>query len=235
VDEHSLLIPLEGTTLVAKFVGMKTTSEKEHIKPALRGSRRISDWIASLSCCLRSSPKKATGIDNEICLRDMKHVIKKTSSNDKDETGFYIDTDDLFSSDKGTFDSTVDDNSVVRVQTPPTTTSSSTVEAVFGSPHENLSESKMRISTPQWSDSIPNTSKPPYAFPRNETLSSVEGSLESIDSLAESYTNAEDDLDVHMATPLKDYHQPELFFKEHVRFLKVHTKPPKVEVVWSTP
>jgi hypothetical protein len=71
-------------------------------------------------------------------------------------------------------------------------------------------------------------------FTRNRTKDSFQGSLESIDSLAESYWDPEDDSSE--VTPIaNNVAQPIDFFSEHVDFLRVQTQPRKVEVVWTTP
>jgi hypothetical protein len=77
---------------------------------------------------------------------------------------------------------------------------------------------------------------PPGASPftRNRTKDSFQGSLESIDSLAESHWDPEDDSS--QVTPIaNNVAQPIDFFSEHVDFLRVQTQPRKVEVVWTTP
>jgi hypothetical protein len=71
-------------------------------------------------------------------------------------------------------------------------------------------------------------------FTRNRTKDSFQGSLESIDSLAESHWDPEDDSS--QVTPIaNNVAQPIDFFSEHVDFLRVQTQPQKVEVVWTTP
>jgi hypothetical protein len=75
---------------------------------------------------------------------------------------------------------------------------------------------------------------PPGASPftRNRTKDSFQGSLESIDSLAESHWDPEDDSS--QVTPVaNNVAQPSDFFSEHVDFLRVQTQPRKVEVVWN--
>jgi hypothetical protein len=69
---------------------------------------------------------------------------------------------------------------------------------------------------------------------RNRTQESFQGSLESMDSLAESYWDPEDDAS-HMTPVATNLARSSDFFLEHVRFLKVQTQPRQVEVVWSTP
>jgi hypothetical protein len=71
-------------------------------------------------------------------------------------------------------------------------------------------------------------------FKRNRTKDSFQGSLESIDSLAESHWDPDDDSS--QVTPIaNNVAHPMDFFSEHVEFLRVHTQPRKVEVVWTTP
>jgi len=67
-------------------------------------------------------------------------------------------------------------------------------------------------------------------FARNRTVESFQ-SLESIDSLAESYWDPEDDTTTsHIMTNLAP---SSAFFNEHVHFLREQTQPRKVEVVWN--
>ena len=71
-------------------------------------------------------------------------------------------------------------------------------------------------------------------FTRSRTKDLFQGSLESIDSLAESHWDPDDDSS--QVTPkANNVAQPIDFFSEHVDFLRVQTQPRKVEVVWTTP
>lgn len=66
-------------------------------------------------------------------------------------------------------------------------------------------------------------------------LGSFTGSVESLDSLAESYWDPADEhseLKVNNSPALERARSGE-FFHEHLRFLKVQTQPRQVEVVWS--
>ena len=73
----------------------------------------------------------------------------------------------------------------------------------------------------------------PDPFLRRRTKDSFQGSLESIDSLIESYWDPEDD--ASLATPVAtNTVQSVDFLEEHVDFLKVQTQPRSVEVVWET-
>lgn len=68
---------------------------------------------------------------------------------------------------------------------------------------------------------------------RNSTRDSLQGSLESLDSLAESCWDPDDDSQV---TPVAgNVVQQEDFFSEHVHFLRVQTQPRQVEIVWDKP
>jgi hypothetical protein len=71
-------------------------------------------------------------------------------------------------------------------------------------------------------------------FVRTRTQDSFQGSLESIDSLVESYWDPEDDAS-HVTPVATNLARSSEFFYEHVRFLRVQTQPRQVEVVWSTP
>jgi hypothetical protein len=75
---------------------------------------------------------------------------------------------------------------------------------------------------------------PETQFVRNRTQESFQGSLESMDSLAESYWDPDDDAS-HMTPAAANLARSSEFFFEHVRFLRVQTQPRQVEVVWSTP
>ena len=73
----------------------------------------------------------------------------------------------------------------------------------------------------------------PDPFLRRRTKDSFQGSLESIDSLIESYWDPEEDSS--FATPVAtNIVQSIDFLEEHVDFLKVQTQPRAVEVVWET-
>ena len=73
----------------------------------------------------------------------------------------------------------------------------------------------------------------PDPFLRRRTKDSFQGSLESIDSLIESYWDPEED--GSLATPVAtNIVQTMDFLEEHVDFLKVQTQPRSVEVVWET-
>jgi hypothetical protein len=89
---------------------------------------------------------------------------------------------------------------------------------------------------PSYVSAMRTTGTPPGASPftRNRTKDSFQGSIESIDSLAESHWDPEDDSS--QVTPIaNNVAQPIDFFSEHVDFLRVQTQPRKVEVVWKTP
>ena len=89
----------------------------------------------------------------------------------------------------------------------------------------------MRTPPTSTSSSTPASAVP---FVRNRTKDSFQGSLESIDSLVESYWDPEDD--ASQLTPIvTNALQDDGFFSEHVDFLRVQTQPRKVEVVWTTP
>jgi len=76
-------------------------------------------------------------------------------------------------------------------------------------------------------------SPPSNKFSRNRTLDSFAGSLESIDSLAESYWDPDD---ASQVTPIMtNLVRSSAFFSEHVHFLRDQTQPRKVEVVFSNP
>lgn len=68
---------------------------------------------------------------------------------------------------------------------------------------------------------------------RNQAIDSFQASLESIDSLAESYWDPDDENSFMTPVVNNSSHQS-AFFDEHVRFLKVQTQPREVEVVWTT-
>lgn len=64
------------------------------------------------------------------------------------------------------------------------------------------------------------------------------GSLESIDSLAESYWDLDETVEVsasHVTPPIVNIRSKmhQQFFAEHIRFLRIQTKPQKVEIIWG--
>lgn len=74
---------------------------------------------------------------------------------------------------------------------------------------------------------------PPYQFVRNRTVDSFQGSLESIDSLVESYWDPEDDTSQATAVASNTI-SPMDFFVEHLGFLSVQTQPRQVEIVYNS-
>jgi hypothetical protein len=71
-------------------------------------------------------------------------------------------------------------------------------------------------------------------FHRSATTESHQGSLESMDSVAESDCDPEES--ASEATPVvTNVVSPINFFKEHVDFLREQTQPRRVEVVWGSP
>ena len=73
----------------------------------------------------------------------------------------------------------------------------------------------------------------PDPFVRRRTKDSFQGSLESIDSLIDSYWDPDEN--ASLATPVAANIAQSLdFLEEHVDFLKVQTQPRSVEVVWET-
>jgi hypothetical protein len=73
----------------------------------------------------------------------------------------------------------------------------------------------------------------PYPFVRNRTVDSFQGSLESIDSLVESYWDPEDETSQATAVASNTIH-PTDFFVEHLGFLSVQTQPRQVEIVYNS-
>ena len=67
-------------------------------------------------------------------------------------------------------------------------------------------------------------------FVRRRTKDSFQGSLESIDSLVESYWDPDEDGSLVTTNLVQSLD----FLEEHVDFLKVQTQPRSVEVVWDT-
>jgi hypothetical protein len=98
-----------------------------------------------------------------------------------------------------------------------------------------LTAPKSKLSSPKLSMVRVMKQPPPETqFVRTRTQESFQGSLESMDSLAESYWDPEDDAS-HITPATATLARSSEFFFEHVRFLKVQTQPRQVEVVWSTP
>lgn len=147
---------------------------------------------------------------------------------------------------------------VSSMYSPPLTTTSQAIseprQFVKTSPHASKDslESRLRIAdgvpgpnTPSKmnTDATTNAGKvtPPFLsrpvpFVRRSFSS---GSLESMDSLAESYWDPDDDEDdtSSQVTPIaaNGGHPDDVpdFFAEHVNFLRVQTRPRKVEEIWS--
>jgi hypothetical protein len=75
----------------------------------------------------------------------------------------------------------------------------------------------------------------PHPFVRNRTdrtKDSFQGSLESLDSLNESYWDPEDETSQATAVASNIAHQKD-FFVEHLGFLSVQTRPRQVELVYN--
>lgn len=96
---------------------------------------------------------------------------------------------------------------------------------------EVVQEEQLPITPPRYTM----VSTMPPKFTRNRTKDSFQGSLESIDSLAESYWDPEDDDISQVVGNASATERSDDFFYEHMHFLKVQTQPRQVEVVWSTP
>ena len=75
--------------------------------------------------------------------------------------------------------------------------------------------------------------KVPYPLVRTRTGQSFQGSLESMDSVAESYWEPEDDESSEKSSD-NNLESTE-FLEEHFSFLRTKTKAKKVKVVWTTP
>ena len=97
-----------------------------------------------------------------------------------------------------------------------------TVSSSVGSPH-------MTPYFPDWKAA----KRAPYRFVRNRTVDSFQGSLESIDSLVESYWDPEDETSQATAVASNTIH-PTDFFVEHLGFLSVQTQPRQVEIVYNS-
>jgi hypothetical protein len=72
----------------------------------------------------------------------------------------------------------------------------------------------------------------PELLRRDRTKDSFQGSLESIDSLIESYWDP-DDVESTITPITGNVAHPVDFFTEHVHFLRIQTQPRQVEVVWT--
>ena len=92
------------------------------------------------------------------------------------------------------------------------------------------------IVTPQSTRSLSGlavASYQPYPFERNCTKDSFQGSLESMDSLVESYWDPEDETSQATAM-ISNAFQSKDFFVEHVGFLSVQAQPREVELIYNT-
>lgn len=72
---------------------------------------------------------------------------------------------------------------------------------------------------------------PQYPFERSTTMDSFQGSIESIDSLVESYWDPEDETSQVTALISNTGGHPD-FLTEHLSFLSAQTQPREVEVVY---
>lgn len=72
----------------------------------------------------------------------------------------------------------------------------------------------------------------PIAFARHRTHDSFQGSLESIDSLVESYWDPDDE-GSHSTPVVTNLARGSAFFEAHVDFLVGQTQPRGVELVWD--
>ena len=69
----------------------------------------------------------------------------------------------------------------------------------------------------------------------NRSADSFQGSLESMDSLVESYWDPEDDETQLTPIATNTVEQKIDFFEEHIDFMRVKTQARKVQVVWASP
>lgn len=76
--------------------------------------------------------------------------------------------------------------------------------------------------------------RPPYPLVRSRTADSFQGSLESMDSLVESYWDPQEDDDGSEASA-DNLMESSDFLEEHIDFLRLKTRAKKVKVVWATP
>jgi hypothetical protein len=137
---------------------------------------------------------------------------------------------------------------LVRESTPPQYASSTKVPQLEAHPRDPPEErievpSPRPVDKPPLPEFLPRQSIPktlpfpskylPVALGRRRTKDSFQGSLESIDSLVESYWDPEEDSS--LATPIATNRVESMdFLDEHVHFLRVQTQPRSVEVVWAT-
>lgn len=94
--------------------------------------------------------------------------------------------------------------------------------------------SKPKIAVELEKATPPSTPAPPATIHRKGTIESISGSLESMDSIADSHWDPDDDSS--NVTPLvRNILHPisDAFFVEHVKFLQVQTQPRKVEQVYT--
>lgn len=72
-------------------------------------------------------------------------------------------------------------------------------------------------------------------FIRNRTTESYTGSIESLDSLVESYWDPEEDVSLETPVATNSGQQNIDLLNEHVDFLRAQTQPRQVETIWDTP
>ena len=71
-----------------------------------------------------------------------------------------------------------------------------------------------------------------YQLGRNRTTDSFQDSIESMDSLVESYWDPEDETSQATAIASNALHYGDGFLLEHLNFLSVQTQPREVEAVY---
>ena len=94
--------------------------------------------------------------------------------------------------------------------------------------------SKPKIAVELEKATSPSTPAPPSTIHQKGMIESISGSLESMDSIADSHWDPDDDSS--NVTPLvRNIPHPtaDAFFVEHVKFLQVQTQPRKVEQVYT--
>lgn len=155
--------------------------------------------------------------------------------------------EDNFSDEESQSDPVFDTTSMIspNVVTPPSASTLSSKDSRV-TPKLNLWIETTNIETPEKAEPAPKNSEVRWTNYLRNSFS--EGSLESIDSLVESYwdpTDDQDDISTSRLTPVasnleRQRHHPgrhahdDKFFFCHVRFMRGQTTPNAVEVVWNT-
>jgi hypothetical protein len=215
-------------------------------------------WLSAVSCCWRPTFLKLFDAnDDTSSLNGTRSPLLQEhfdGFSQEDDSSFTVKCSDLDFANEASNNDRHEGSALTKrdnVRLPPNhRTYIATLQSKRRSPHRTNTRAKGANDTwPSLGDGTPTTpsymptikakmvttpKKIPPTFIRTRTVDSFGGSLESIDSLAESYWDPEDDSSLPQSSPSGEVARSREFFHEHVHFLKVQTQPRQVEVVWTT-